>query len=476
MSLPLDSTVCLALFAVLCALLGLSALVLRRGRGITPARPGDALVMVAALVVVAALRPPFGGTGWGLLLGGLLLVASGWLGGAALPAAGACAALVVARSGAQAWAVATGAALGAWAAALGGLLPTWARGEAERRELATVVATATAVTAGAVGAALGLARHAAAPLELLAPALLVAVGMARLAAPACGPAAVAATGLVLASGLGAAGVALVAAPWRLLGAFVVGLVAQRLLATLAPDPREDWPGALRDGLLAALVLTVTAAVACTLGRGLGLAAALCAAALGDDEEPGPPVLCGQATLAALLLVRLGAERFGPVHGRLDLYVPTIVTGLLVGCLAPLAAGQLAARFAAWPDERTAGRQARWELNLTVLAVLAVGPLVVGLAWGPAASAAVMAAAAVAPLLLLALSPLTELLGERPVRWFLALPLLFPTSAAMAAAVMASAWRLSQLSRTHKTAIVAAVVLSVLLHAWVQHRRDPGDLE
>ena len=438
---------------VLTALLAASSALLARRRARDDLALGGSLVVVGLLTALAAAIPPFGRAGQGLLAGGLLAALAlrlGALTGPALGAAGGLGALALPGDEALGWAV--GITLGAWLVATLSVLPRLAAGDAAHVLGAATVAAA--VSLGALATALGEARGATEPYGPLAVALVLVTGAAQLAAlPARG----AAAGLapVLAIGLAAAAVALLGAPWRWLAPYALGVLAAQALAGLRPG-RAD--AALRDGLVAALLVAATGAVAFALGRGygLGLAALALARVAVDDEGEGAALAYGQAALSAWCLLRVASERYGGA-ARPDLFQQTILLGLVVGLLAPLAGGLLA------------GQGRRWSALAATLVGMALGPVLLALLWGPAAVAACLAAGPVAALWLLAVAPVTEGLRGELGRWVTGLPLLAGLSAALCGVVLPNALLLRQQSRWAKTGDLVAAVAVVVLLVWWQAR-------
>lgn len=473
MILPLPPATLAIGLAVVAVLLVLSAAVLRRGR--CPAGYGLGLLLVVLLALAAAAKPPVGAAAAGLLLGGVATVLGLVLGEAAAAPLAALLAVAVARQApATALSLALGMALGAWAAAFGALLPGLLRGRLADEPATDGTAVAALLSLGAIAAALGATRAARDSLALLPAGYLVALGVARLAALPLGR--VARSGeLVLAALLGAVACVLCGATAALWVVLVLGLLVAVLIEHLQPEASASapaaWAAALGDGLLGALLVSAAAGVAFGLQRGFGLALAALAVARPLAGGLGRPLTYAQGALVALALLRLAGERYADA-GRIDLYVQTVLVGLLVGLLAPLAVAAAAARYQALPDEAADRPWRRAELVGSGLLVLVLGPAVVGLLWGPASALAQIAAAAVAMVLLLAWRPLTAQLAAPVQHWLAALPLVYATAATVTAAVVPSTTRLALWSRPHKTVVLLVLAVALVLYLAVQ-RRSPG---
>lgn len=446
--------------------LAATGLALWRLAGGAGARGGGGLVAVLAAVVVAALWPPLGWCGYGLLAGGLavLLMATvrqpAWW--AAL-AAGL--GLWVARcEPTPALTLATGLALGAWIAALAVALTN---AELDPRE---PVAWGTVVTATAVGAAFGLLREPSGTSAYLAPGVALAVGAAAAADPASKRPAPA---LLVAALLIAALTALSGAAWTVAGAAGLGLMAGLLLAGLPGD--GPAPSGLRDGVLAALLVTATGAVAFGLARGLGVAVAALGVAgtacLSRREQDGPPplaVAAGTAMLACWVLFRLVYERLPLSAGRADLYLHTVMVGMLIGMLLPVAVSVLRPRRADGPVTGAA----ELEAVATALVILAVGPVLLLMIWGRPALAGLVAGAPAGLVMVLALAPLTAALPDRP--WSGSVGPAAGVMAAGAVAAGVSLTMLNDLGRVPKTVVLLVCLLVLGTYAALRLSDRPGE--
>lgn len=433
---------------------------------------GLPFLLIAA--AIAALRPPFGPFAVGLLAGGGLALVGVLLGGgpgvAGLAALGGV--LLAGQPAGLALPAAAGLAAGAWLFAWSGTLPDRLTGEPVA---APALQVAGPISLVAVGAAFGAVWHTAAPYELLAPAIALALGIAGGVASLLptGSTAQRLTGGLVALVLVPSALLLCQARPPLLVAAGIGLFASWLLAALKePDgePDEAWPEALRDGLLAAAVVAVSGAVAFELGRGLGLClAALAALAVfvaADPREAEPlagPLTSGVACLVAWVFFRLCYERVTLDAPRVDLYLHTTLVGLLVGLVLPALSGLAAARFQQRHDPERPGRGS-FELSLVSCLLLGLPAALLVMLWGQRAAAAAIAAGVVGPFVLLCLAPLTFALPAQARRWSETLPEAYATMAALAVPATIALADLQHQSRRIKLAVLLAIAVVAGLYA------------
>ncbi len=456
------------LFGVVLALLVLLGSLVERAP-LAAERPvvrlGRGAALLAACLLIAVGRPPVGPFALGLLGGGLAMLAAVIFDRPAASAAlAAVAGLMLAlHDYAVALPAASGVAFGAW-------LVGWSVELPERADRGRPFAAAALLSTTAVATAFGASRSAAlAPFVAPYLALAAAVALAGLS-PFRGRLAAALPLLVMAliAALSLAVCRFAHLREALWPAPLFGLAAAGLLRALRPAEGE-LALRLRDGVVAALILVGTGALAFAVGRGLGLAlAGLAFAAMGclpGDDEPPLAWRCGAAALCGWVMIRLFYEQAARA-GAADLYLDPVLVALLLGLVGPLLAGPLAVRV----DRGVA------ELGLLAASALAVAApaLLAVLLWRERAVSGVVAAGLVGPICLLALAPLLSELPARSRTWLDRLPAAYALLAVTAPPVAESMARLGQWSRAAKLIALAILLLLLAPYLVVRPGRAPAD--